>query len=236
MELSKRINLSNQILDEPTMRYCEIYKITNLTTQKMYVGQAVSHILNHGKYRPYGKDARFRCHVSEAFSKKKCQSTYLNNAIKKYGVDDFEICILEYCEINDADTRETYHIMNCDSLFPNGYNLKFGGKQFQHTPESKKRVSIGIHKYYSEQKILRFKDVGLIDENIEKYIRPLNRSKKQYGWYVYIENKKADFGGTHISLNDSKQMAIDFINKLRQEQLATHLDAGNPLEPLTTTS
>ena len=30
MELSKCINLSNINLDEPTERYCEIYKISNL--------------------------------------------------------------------------------------------------------------------------------------------------------------------------------------------------------------
>ena len=32
MEPSKCIKLSKEILDEPTERYCEIYKITNNTT------------------------------------------------------------------------------------------------------------------------------------------------------------------------------------------------------------
>ena len=49
MEPSKYKNLSNVILDEPTNRYCEIYKIVNLSNNKIYVGQAVSHILNHKK-------------------------------------------------------------------------------------------------------------------------------------------------------------------------------------------
>jgi hypothetical protein len=52
---------------------------------------------------------------------------------------------------------------------------------------------------------------------------------------VRINGKKADFGGVHISLDDSMQRAIDFINTIKQEQAATCLVAGNPLEPLTTT-
>ena len=99
MEPSKQPKLSKTILDDPAERYCEIYKITNLTTGNIYVGQAVSHILNHKRYRPYGHEGRFRCHVSEAFSTKKNQSHYLNNAIRKYGVSDFVVELIEYCEI-----------------------------------------------------------------------------------------------------------------------------------------
>ena len=69
------------------------------------------------------------------------------------------------------------------------------------------------------------------DTDIEKWIRPLKRNNVQYGWYVYIQGKKADFGGTHISLEESKKMATDFIFELKK-LLAKHLDAGNPLEPL----
>lgn len=231
MELSKRINLSNEILDEPTERYCEIYKITNLTSGKVYVGQAVSHILNHKRYRPYGREGRFRCHISEAFSTKKNQCHYLNNAIRKYGVDDFVLELIEYCEISESNDKEIYYIKKFTSLYPYGFNLKNGGGNvFTHSEESKKRVSNGLVNYYSDKKSERFKDVKSIDDDIEKYIKPLNRDKVQYGWYVYIDKKKADFGGTHISLEDSKQKAIEFVLSLKN-QIARFLVAGNPLEP-----
>jgi group I intron endonuclease len=231
MELSKRINLSNEILDEPTERYCEIYKITNLTTGKVYVGQAVSHILNHKRYRPYGREGRFRCHISEAFSTKKNQCHYLNNAIRKYGVDDFVLELIEYCEISESNDKEIYYIKKFTSLYPYGFNLKNGGGNvFTHSEESKKRVSNGLVNYYSDKKSERFKDVKSIDDDIEKYIKPLNRDNVQYGWYVYIDKKKADFGGTHISLEDSKQKAIEFVLSLKN-QIARFLEAGNPLEP-----
>ena len=231
MELSKTINLSKQILDNPTERYCEIYKITNLTNGKIYVGQAVSHILNHKRYRPYGHEGRFRCHISEAFSTKKNQSHYLNNAIRKYGVADFVVDLIEYCEIINADERETHYIKELNSLFPNGYNLKNGGSVFTHSDESKKRVSNGVLSYYKDKKYERFKNIKQIDDDIEKYIKPLKRNNEQYGWYVYIDRVKADFGGVHILLDESKISAIEFINNLKNH-LAKHLVAGSPLEPI----
>lgn len=215
MEPSKYLRLSNKILDNPTERYCEIYKITNISNGKIYVGQAVSHILNHKRYRPYGHEGRFRCHISEAFSTKKNQSHYLNNAIRKYGVTDFMIELIECCELEKADEREIHYIKELNSLFPNGYNLKNGGSVFTHSDESKKRLSIGVVNYFKDKKAQRFKDIKQIDDDIEKYIKPLNRSNEQYGWYVYIDRIKADFGGVHIPLEKSKKDAIEFINNLK---------------------
>jgi group I intron endonuclease len=230
MELSKRLELSKQIIDDPTQRYCEIYKITNITTGKMYVGQTVSHVLNHKRYRPYGHENRFKCHISEAFSKKKNQSHYLNNSIRKYGVQDFVVDLIEYCEVENADEREIHYIKELNTLYPNGYNLKNGGSVFTHSEESKKRLSDGVFNYFKDKKLERFKNIKHIDEDIEKYIKPLNRNNKQYGWYVYINKVKADFGGVHISLEKSKTSAIEFIQHLKNH-LAKHLDAGIPLEP-----
>jgi group I intron endonuclease len=216
MELSNRIELSNIILDNPDNRYCEIYKITNLANGKMYVGQAVSHILNHKRYRPYGREGRFRCHISEAFSTKKNQSHYLNNAIRKYGVVNFVVELIEYCENVNADERETYYIKEMKSLFPDGYNLKNGGTTFTHCDESKKRVSDGVARYFKDKKQERFKDVKSICDDIDKCIHPLNRNKIQYGWYVLIDKKKADFGGVHIPLSESRESAREFVKSLKQ--------------------
>ena len=220
MELSNRKELSKIILDEPTNRYCEIYKIINLLNDKIYIGQAVSHILNHKKYRPYGHEGRFRCHISEAFSTKKNQSHYLNNAIRKYGVKDFVVELIECCEIQDADEREMHYIKEFNSLYPNGYNLKNGGNVFTHSDESKKRLSNGVLNYYKDKKFNRFKDIKQIDDDINKYIKPLKKYNEQYGWYVYIDRCKADFGGIHIPLDESKNSAIEFIKQLKNH-LAT---------------
>jgi len=220
MEPSKYEQLSKQILNNSSERYCEIYKITNITTNKLYIGQSVSHILNHKKYRPYGHQGRFRCHISEAFSTKQNQSHFLNNAIRKYGVDDFEVELLECCDTSMADEREIYYIKHYNSLYPSGYNLKNGGHTFTHSEESKKRLSIGVMNYYKNKKMDKFKNIKYIDDDIEKYIRPLKKYNEQYGWYVYIDRIKTDFGGVHISLDESRKNAINFINELKK-QLAT---------------
>ncbi len=231
MDPNNCITLSNKILDDETKRYCEIYKIINTKNNKIYIGQAVSHILNHKRYRPYGYEGRFKCHISEAFSQKKNQCHFLNNAIRKYGKEMFTVELIEYCEIENANEREIYYIEKYNSLYPNGYNLKNGGNIFLHTPESKKRVSTGVINYFKNKKYERFKYVTKIDDNIEKYIKPLKRYNSQYGWYVYIDKCKADFGGVHISLEESMNSAKEFILNLKNH-LAKHLDAGNSLEPL----
>ena len=227
MEPSKQNKLSKEIIDNPSDRYCEIYKITNLTTNKVYIGQAVSHILNHKRYRPYGHQGRFRCHISEAFSQKKNQSHYLNNAIRKYGVNDFIVELIDFCELCKSDEKEIYYIAKYNSLYPNGYNLKNGGHTFTHCEESKKRVSEGVIKYYKDKKFEKFKNIQKIDDDIDKYIKPLKKYNEQYGWYVYIERCKADFGGIHIPLEKSKESAIEFINSLKNH-LATHSNCGKP--------
>ena len=220
MELSKKIKLSKEILNSPEERFYVIYKIKNLTTEKIYIGQAVSHILNHKKYRPYGHEGRFRCHISEAFSNKKNQSHYLNNAIRKYGINDFECSVIDYCDKNNVEEKEKYYIENLNAIFPKGYNLKIGGNiNFNHSDESKKRVSEGVYNFYKDKKIEKFKDLSNINfNNIEKYIKPLKRYNNQYGWYVYINKQKTDFGGVHITLEDSYKNAQDFIKNLKNNK------------------
>jgi hypothetical protein len=175
---------------------------------------------------------RFNGHVSEAFSNKKNQCHYLNNSIRKYGKNNFKVELLELCDIIESDDRETYYIKELNTLFPNGYNLKFGTKTINLSDEGKRRVSEGVYNFYKDKKFDRFKDIEIpSDIDINSFIRPLNRNNKQYGWYVYIKGKKADFGGTHISLDISKKRAVEFIEELKKIYIAKHLTmSGSPLE------
>ena len=68
-------------------------------------------------------------------------------------------------------------------------------------------------------KIEKFKNVSYIDDDFDKYnyIRPCNRNNKQTGWYVYIDGIKVHFEG-NITLEDSKKLAIDFINILKKDR------------------
>jgi hypothetical protein len=221
-------------------RKIEIYKITNIINDKLYIGQAVSHILNHGKYRLYGSEGRFRCHISESKSQKKNQCHYLNNSIRKNGEDNFKVELLEVCDMNKGDELETKYILQYNSLFPNGYNLTTGGTVFQHTEESKTRLSIGGLKAFEIKKLEKYKDIDL-PENITDYDKHMKKisSSGRNGWMICINGVKSQLTSTYLPYDETKKMAIEFINKLIEQNKKNKLInksqdilvAGNSLEP-----
>ena len=203
---------------EESERKIEIYKIINLVNGKLYIGQAVSHILNHGKYRLYGSQGRFRCHISESKSQKKNQCHYLNNSIRKNGEDNFKVELLEICDMDKGDALETKYILQYNSLFPSGYNLTTGGTVFQHTEESKTRLSIGGLKAFEIKKLEKYKDVVLPDDisNYDKYMKKSITNGRK-GWMISINNIKSQLTSTYLPYDETKKMAIEFINKLIQQ-------------------
>lgn len=101
-----------------------IYKIT--VNEKYYIG-----ISND-------PDRRLRNH--------KYSDTYIGCAIRKYGVDDFEI--IDQTELYEiAFELEKKHIKKFNTLVPNGYNLTEGGENppswegKQHSEKTKKKIS-----------------------------------------------------------------------------------------------
>lgn len=107
----------------------QIYIIHNSATNISYVGQTLSHRKNKGKYKLFGYEGRFRDHISEAVcNTKKKQCRYLNNAIRKYGKDVFNVELLHTCAKEDTDIWERHFIEKQNTLYPNGYNLTPGGK------------------------------------------------------------------------------------------------------------
>lgn len=116
-------------LNEQDKIWGEIYIIKNTKTDKCYVGQTKSHRKNKNKYRIFGSNGRFADHISEAKNNtKKKQCTYLNNAIRKYGEENFTVECIKKCKVEELDTLETEYIKQYDSIYPNGYNLTKGGK------------------------------------------------------------------------------------------------------------
>jgi group I intron endonuclease len=72
----------------------------------------------------------------------------------KHGPEGFDFIVLEYCEIEKLDERESFWINQLQSLYPLGYNLTTGGGAFhKHNEETKrlfsesqkKRVKSGDH-------------------------------------------------------------------------------------------
>jgi hypothetical protein len=203
-------NIQNIV--EKTERYIEIYKITNTVSNKIYIGQAVSHILNHNKYRRYGCKKRLDGHISEAIrNNKKNQCHYLNNSIRKHGADKFIVELIDKCDMNSGDETEAKYIKQYKSMFPTGYNLKIGGTVFQHTEESRSRLSVSGLKYFEKKKLDKYKNVTL-PEDIKQYDKYIKESKSYYS--INICNVITQFSSSIISKEQLKKNAIEFINKL----------------------
>ncbi len=92
-----------------------IYKITNKKSGKSYIGQTITPVAE-----------RMRKHISNAKHKQKI--TGIDAAIKKYGIDSFEVETLCECPNDDLDFQEIYYIKKFDT-FNNGYNLTAGGQR-----------------------------------------------------------------------------------------------------------
>jgi group I intron endonuclease len=94
-----------------------IYKITNKTNGKTYVGQSVD------------IEERWKQHQWKAFN---CNELAYNSAIhaafRKYGLDAFTYEIVELCSPEELDEREKFWIQELDTISPNGYNILVGGQ------------------------------------------------------------------------------------------------------------
>lgn len=101
-----------------------IYKITNCINGKCYIGQTRRSL-----------NERLNSHVRER------KSRPLYNAIRKYGWDNFQVDILEQCEVEDLNDKEIYWISRKNCLYPNGYNLTTGGNQYSHNQYTKNKIS-----------------------------------------------------------------------------------------------
>jgi len=117
-----------------------IYKITNTLNNKYYVGQAMSHRKNKGKYKPFGYQGRFQDHISEAKCNTKLGSRYLNNAIRLYGKDVFAVVMLKTCPLEEMDHWEQHYIAELNTLYPNGYNLTSGGRAGRYLATGRKAI------------------------------------------------------------------------------------------------
>lgn len=83
-------------------------------------------------------DRRISNHLSPSSN---CR--YLKRALGKYGFENFELAIVERCELEkDANEREKYWILELGTMAPEGYNLKEGGEKAGRPGiEAKKKMS-----------------------------------------------------------------------------------------------
>lgn len=92
-----------------------IYLITNKINGKNYIGQSIDIARRWRQHR-------------EAVS---YGQTPLYKAIRKYGIENFDFCILEECSKEELNDKEIQYIEQYNSYFC-GYNQTRGGDQYSH--------------------------------------------------------------------------------------------------------
>lgn len=88
-----------------------IYKISNSINDKLYIGKTCTTLSN-----------RWSHHISD-YTK---YDWHLYRAMRKYGIENFSIELVEECEDNKLNEQEQYWI-NYYNSYNNGYNMTIGG-------------------------------------------------------------------------------------------------------------
>lgn len=135
--------------------YGIIYKATNKSNNKSYIGQTIKTLKN-----------RIQQHKSEAKCRNRCIKFL--NALSKYGIDGFSWEIVAHAKDRaELDLLEIVYIKKYNSV-QNGYNSKLGGRGNHdssgknngmfgkiHTEETKRKIGLangGINSYWFGKK------------------------------------------------------------------------------------
>jgi group I intron endonuclease len=90
-----------------------VYKVTNKSNGKVYIGQTVRTL-----------EVRWKEHT-----KNNSHCSALHSAISKYGEEVFEIEVIDFAQsIDELNEKEKHWISHYNSIAPNGYNLDSGGR------------------------------------------------------------------------------------------------------------
>ena len=215
-----------------------IYLIKNKSNGKCYIGQALC--FTGSNNNKWGTIGRWKSHIREATKTSKDHCTVLNNAIQKYGEENFEVSTLIKCHKNNLDEYEIKFIEEYNSVIPNGYNLKKGGYSSinnEYTILKMKEAHIGKeHSEETKEKIGKSqignrrcekKRIHEEDNHLPKYIS----SSRRYGIFkgyiicgfpIGIDKKEylkdilfslAKYGTKEKAL----ESAIEYLSKLKEE-------------------
>ena len=187
----------------------EIYCLTSPSGKK-YVGQCVKSLAGG---QNWGYISRWKDHIRDAKTRNYCR--VLNNAINKYGPENFKLEVLKECLVDELDFYENHYIETLNTLSPNGYNLKTGGSKSRDSEETKilKRNSMmGKNKGKVFPKRIRKREE---DNILPKYIRYYTDSSGKEGYRIerHPSIKSKSFLGKQITLEERLQLAMNYLNQ-----------------------
>lgn len=199
----------------------DIYLITNTLNGKQYVGQTVK-----------GYKYRFNQHCSFALNKRKTCSQVVDAHIKKFGINNFKVELLEQVDYELRNEKEQYYIQLYNT-YENGYNYTIGGdynpmldlnvkekhKLKMKSSEVRNKISKGVLKSLNKDKIEYFRS-----STRTRWLNWDNESRNNCikGLINYNNSRKVKIGCMDENDNilykfDSISEACKFLNKPSKE-------------------
>lgn len=182
----------------------KIYKIVNKINKKVYIGCTINSL----EQRFY--EHLYRCLKTDYKSK-------LYNSIKKYGEENFEISLIEECDLNSIYETEKKYIKEYNS-YEDGMNSTFGGEGclgYIHPLEIRKKISENTRngnshkgKTYEQLYGERADDERLKRKNASAWKKMTDAEKK-----IRIENCK---NGTRKKSKYGYELIKEIKDKFRQ--------------------
>ena len=184
-----------------TIKNGSVYIIKNTVNNKIYVGQTRQTFKN-----------RFKVHKS--------QKSYLGNALRKYGIEKFDINILSV-PIYNLSIIEKKLIDYYDCIAPNGYNLESGGKRdytvSDITRDRMRRARIG--KKASDSTRLKM-SISMTGKKRKPFKRPPHSIETKIK--MSIAKKGVVFSEEHKKNMRGKKHKKEHIEKIQEKRRRTY--------------
>ena len=213
-----------ELLDLATLTMI-IYKITNLINGKIYIGQTIRTF--NKRYNGAGIGAERVLRYFE-INKDNKKNEHLNNALIKYGTNNFKVEIICKCNtIEELNEKEEYYIDLYKARdYKKGYNCEEGGDNKRKSIDwriDKLLENENDRKYFRElfknKKVDKHEILKLISSPVV-YIEK-NGAKKYYKYYYYSDLRIC-CREHDISVEDGFCMAMRKRVKTRYEKTFYH--------------
>lgn len=212
-----------------------IYKITDATNGKIYVGQTRKYYKgSNGTFKLFGPERRLKKHISEAVNGRG-YCTKLANAIRNHGAENFSIETLEEVHISKLNNLETFYISKYNSI-QNGYNILLGGhqplpdsvkekvsqsiRQKNRDPEYKKNISAGSKNSWKSRRLPIILPDDTLDPNevlpmYIHFVRNANKNIVGCGVSFKVDGKmyNKSFSTSSLTMKQKLDLAIQWRNE-----------------------
>jgi group I intron endonuclease len=176
-----------------------IYKIINKINNKVYIGCTTKTI-----------EKRYKSHLYRCF--KKNYDSRLYNSMRKYGIENFEIELLEECDIDSIYEIEKIYIQKFDS-YKNGLNSTLGGEGFlgyTHSKETRQIITKNLISNGNSHKNKTYKEI--------------------YGEDFTKEIEKRKIGAKNSWSNMSVEKKQDRVSKISKSLIGVLAGDKNPMK------